>query len=121
VADLPALRRALLELHKELLAEQRIKMERVGGRMSASEFLQAAADSLHFDWIRTISELMTQLDTAVADEDPEQAKRIVERLRELILAPDEGTGFGRRYLQALQDHPAIVFAHRDVVAALERP
>jgi hypothetical protein len=118
VPDLEVLRRSLRDLHKELLAEQRIKMERAGGRMSASEVLQAAADSLHFDWLRTLSELMTELDEAVAEQEGEHTQQVIDRLRALLAAPDETTAFGRRYLQALQDHPAVVFAHRDVVAAL---
>jgi hypothetical protein len=118
VTDPQALRRALLNLHRELLEAQRIKMERAGGRMSGTELLQAAADSLHFDWLRTLSQAIGELDEALAEEEHDRAEAIIARLRELLAPPDESTAFGRRYLQALQDHPAVVFAHRDAVAAL---
>jgi hypothetical protein len=110
MADLVALRSALRELHRALLEAQRIDVERVAGRMSPGEVLQAAVDDLRFDWLRTLSEPMGALD---AGEDG-----AVERLRELLAPPDPETAFGRRYLQALQRHPDVVLAHRDAVRHL---
>ena len=55
MTDARALRTALMELHKELLEAQRVQAERFGGRMSAGEVLQAAADDLRFDWLRVLS------------------------------------------------------------------
>jgi gluconate kinase len=108
----------LLTLHRELLEAQRIDAERFSGRMSAGEVLQAAADDLRFDWLRTVSQLIAALDDAVADEDAALVEELSERARSLFVAPDADTAFGVKYLQALQDHPAVVFAHRDVVASL---
>jgi hypothetical protein len=110
-----ALRAALLELHKELLQAQRLETERFGGRMSAGELLQAAADDLRFAWLRTLSQLIAELDAA---DEPERTAAAIARARELLAPPDPTTAFGARYLRALQDHPAVVMAHRDVVAAL---
>jgi hypothetical protein len=107
-----ALRPALLALHRELLQAQRLEAERYGGRMSAGELLQAAADDLRFDWLRTLSQLIAELDAA------DEPDRVVARARELLAPPDPATTFGARYLRALQDHPAVVLAHRNVVAAL---
>jgi hypothetical protein len=109
---------ALLDLHRQLLAAQRVQAERLGGRMSAGELLQAAADDLRFSWLRELSELIAALDQADADEEPETAAALLDRARTLIAPPDPDTAFGARYLQALQDHPAVVFAHRDACAAL---
>jgi hypothetical protein len=120
--DPQPMRRALLELHRELLEAQRIEMERFGGRMSASETLQAAVDDLRFSWIRTVSGLISELDEATrADESDADAAtgRVLRQARDLFAPPDPATPFGARYLQALQDHPGVVLAHRDVVAALE--
>jgi hypothetical protein len=113
------LRGALLELHRELLEAQRIRAERFGGRMSATEVLQAAADDLRFDWMRTLSQSIADLDQAIG-EDPDRIAEAVERIRALVAPPDPGTAFGARYLQALQDHPEVVMAHRAVTAALGR-
>jgi hypothetical protein len=108
----------LLELHRRLLEAQRIQAERFGGRMSSSELLQAAADDLRFSWLKELSELIAGLDQARADGDAEASDALVARARELLAPPDPGTAFGARYLRALQDHPDVVLAHRDVTAAL---
>jgi hypothetical protein len=122
VSEIVALRTALLELHRELLEAQRIQAERFSGRMSAGEVLQAAAEDLRFDWLRALSELIGDLDeaaAAVADE-PEGVAGVVAQARELLAPPDPASTFGARYLQALQDHPGVVLAHRSVTAALDR-
>jgi hypothetical protein len=122
VADVSSLRRALLELHGELLQAQRMESERFGGRMSAGETLQAAVDDLRFSWIRTVSALISELDEAVGTNNPEgqaAVERAVRQARGLFVPPDPDTAFGARYLRALQDHPGVILAHRDVVAALQ--
>jgi hypothetical protein len=119
MAELPELRRALVELHMELLQAQRVKAERFGGRMSASETLQAATEDLRFAWLRTLSEVIADLDSGPADE-PGWEDAVVERVRELLAPPDPETPFGRQYLLALQDHPEVVMAHAAVVSALDR-
>ena len=48
----------------------------------------------------------------------EKLAPLLERARVLLAPPDPSTPFGARYLKALQDHPDVVFAHRDVTAAL---
>jgi hypothetical protein len=68
MADIVSLRQALLELHRQLLEAQRIEAERFGGRMSASEVLQAATEDLRFSWLRELSDLVATLDEARADE-----------------------------------------------------
>jgi hypothetical protein len=120
VSDARRVRTALLELHRELLEAQRIQAERFGGRMSSSEVLQAAADDLRFDWLRTLSGLVAELDEAVREGEDERVAAALDRARELIAPPDPATPFGARYLQALQDHPEVVMAHSAVTAALGR-
>jgi hypothetical protein len=112
-------RNALLELHRRLLEAQRQQAERVGGRMTATEVLQAAADDLRFSWLKELSELIAALDQARADEDGAAQAAALDRARELLAPPDPDTPFGARYLRALQDHPDVVLAHRDVTAALD--
>jgi hypothetical protein len=118
MADVASVRRALLELHRQLLQAQRVQAERFGGRMSASEVLQAAADDLRFSWLKDLSELIAALDQARADDDHAATEAAVESARRLLAPPDPGTPFGARYLRALQDHPEVVMAHRDATSAL---
>lgn len=118
MADVASARRALLELHRQLLQAQRVQTERFGGRMTSSELLQAAADDLRFSWLKDLSELIAELDQARADDDAAATEAAVARARKLLAPPDPGTPFGARYLRALQDHPEVVMAHRDVTNAL---
>jgi hypothetical protein len=111
-------RSALLELHRVLLGAQRVQAERFGGRMSSSALLQAATEDLRFSWLTQLSELIAALDQARGDEDAEATEAALERARALIAPPDPETAFGRRYLLALQEHPEVVFAHRDAAEAL---
>jgi hypothetical protein len=111
-------RHALLELHRTLLESQRVQAERIGGRMSATELLQAATEDLRFSWLQALSGQITALDIAHHEEDAGAAAAALDAIRVLIAPPDETTPFGRRYLRALQDDPAVVMAHRDAVAAL---
>ena len=118
MADVESVRRALVELHRELLDAQRLETERFGGRMSSSEALQAAADDLRFSWLKSVSELIAALDQSRADGEAEATEAAIGTARELLAPPDPATAFGARYLRALQDHPGVVMAHRDVTVAL---
>lgn len=113
--DIQAARTALLTLHRHLLEAQRVEVERITGRMTATELLQAATEDLRFSWLTALSELIAALDAA---EDTDAVDAQLARARALIAPPDPATPFGTRYLRALQEHPAVVFAHRDATAAL---
>ena len=119
-SDVAPARTALLELHRRLLQAQRIQAERFGGRMSAGELLQAAAEDLRFSWLTQLSQLIARLDQARADADADAIQAALAKARALLAPPDPDTGFGARYLQILQEHPDVVFAHRDATAALTR-
>jgi hypothetical protein len=115
----PAARTALLELHRRLLQAQRIQAERYGGRMNAGELLQAATRDPRFSWLTQLTELIAELDQARSDDDPEATETTLTKVRALIAAPDPETAFGGSYLRILQEHPEVVFAHRDARAALD--
>ena len=120
MTDGTGLRRALLDLHRSLLQAQRIETERFGGRMTASEVLQAASEDLRFDWLKSLSGPIAQLDEAHAAGEAERADQAVAVIRGLIDPPDPATAFGMRYRRALQESPDVVLAHRDATAALRR-
>ena len=98
-----------------------MQVERFGGRMSASELLQAANEDLRFAWLKELSQLIAALDQAATDDDAATTEALLAKARALLAPPDPETAFGARYLRALQEHPAVVFAHRDATAALASP
>lgn len=112
-------RAALLELHRALLAAERVTLERIHGRMGGGEFLQRAADDPKLAWVLPLSELIVGLDEAAAGaDDAEDVGVLVERAHALLAPPDPATPFGRRYLSLLQRSPDAVLAHRAAVHVL---
>jgi hypothetical protein len=83
--------------------------------------LQAAADELPFDWLRVLSQLIAELDEGSAAQERDQVDSVITQARGLWAPPDPASTFGARYLRSLQDHPAVVLAHRNVVAAFDQP
>jgi hypothetical protein len=128
VERLVAIRPALLELHRELLAAERADMERFQGRLTGAEFLQIATDSLRLAWLAPLLELIVEIDEALEAQhgDPAEApapddlRALVNRVRALVAPPDGETPFGRRYTTTLQLHPAVVMAHSALVQQLGR-
>jgi hypothetical protein len=59
------------------------------------------------------------LRTSPADIRPPKRSARIARARGLLAPPDAASTFGARSLQALQDRPAVVLAHRDLVTALD--
>jgi hypothetical protein len=114
----PALRAALVDLHRAILAAERVTLERIHGRLGGAEFLQIAADDPKLAWLAPLSELIVALDEAEAGaEEAEDPEALIERARQLVAPPDPGTPFGRRYLSLLQRSPEVVVAHRAATQA----
>ena len=51
---------------------------------------------------------------------PIEATRVIEQARTLLKPSEEGSGFGRRYYDALQRDPDVVLAHAAVKRLLRR-
>ncbi len=117
------LRHALPHLHKTLLDWERSAYERVHGRTTGHNLLQAILTDPQFAWLRPLSELIARIDEMLereAPDVPDDVRAIVAQARALV-SPGEQTGsYGQRYHTALQDHPDAVFAHRDVAQVLKK-
>ena len=117
------LRRALLHLHKTLLEWERTAYERLHGRASPAELLDAMVTDPQFAWLRPVSELIVRIDEGLeidALEGPEiDVDWIVAQTRTYITPNENGTPYAQRYHAALQDHPDAVFAHRAVTTILK--
>jgi hypothetical protein len=117
------LRRALLHLHKTLLEWERTAYERLHGRASPAELLDAIVTGPQFAWLRPVSELIVRIDEGLeidALEGPEiDVDWIVAQTRTYISPNENGTPYAQRYHAALQDHPDAVFAHRAVTNILK--
>ena len=114
-ARITAARQGLLVLHKALLDYERIRFERIHGRVESSgAFLQLVLNDPHFAWLRPVSELVVQMDRVLASDEPGaevDADMIMTQAGTLLRADEEGQGFGRQYHRALQESPDVVLAH----------
>jgi len=117
---LKALRNGLLRLHKALLDSERAAYERDVARItSTGQFLGLVLNDPWFHWLHELSQFIVLVDeTLDLDEPagPADADRLVARARDLVAPGENGSGFARRYFEALQRDPAAVLAHRDMMA-----
>jgi len=118
---LEKLRHALLRLHRVLLDDERAAYERSHGRISAGEALQLLLNHPQFAWLRSISELVVQVDEVLESKEPgthAAANALFKQARSLFLPATTEGAFRNKYHDALQRLPDVVLAHRDVTAAL---
>lgn len=105
--------RALLALHKAVLAAERDQLERVHGRLSNAAFLQIVSDPVRYGWLKPLSELILAYEEDEEERLPEE--ELLAQTRRLLRPPKDKTPFGRRYVSLMQREPALVLAHRDLL------
>jgi hypothetical protein len=118
-----AIRNSLLALHKILLETERVRYERVNGRVNDMfQLLNLTINDPAFAWLRPMSALIVQIDEQLDDkENPlttAQAAALRSEVRELIGPNQIGSEFQRNYHWALQESPDAVIAHSATVRAL---
>jgi hypothetical protein len=119
---LTALREGLLAVHKALLAVARADYEREHDPVpSPGALLQLLIHDEAFAWLHPVSELAARADELAEEEEiPDAEVAAVARVAGELLRPDEnGTGFGKRYFDALQTSPDVVLAHAEARRAIE--
>jgi hypothetical protein len=118
------LRNGLLGLHKTLLDSERATYERDIARIGTSaEFLKLVLYDPWFAWLHELSEFIVLIDetldaiddTLKAEEPPPaidiDTERLIAQALELLAPNETGTGFAKRYFEALQRDPDVVLAH----------
>ena len=116
------LRQALLRLHKTLLDWERGGYERIHGRQSSNDLLNALLNDPQFAWLRPISQLIVRIDELLSEKTPpmrNDVDAVVAQVKTLTSPNAEGNIYERRYDMVLQEHPDAVFAHRDVLKLLK--
>ena len=118
-------RRGLIHLHKTLLDAERLRYERVNGRVEGGTLLQLLIHDPWFGWLRPLSELIVQIDERLDADEPTTANAVtalVDQVRAL-LKPGEGSEdvFEENYFAALQQTPDVVMAHRAVTLLIKPP
>lgn len=118
-------RLALLRLHKVLLDGERIRYERVHGRVDGGlPFLHLVTQDPSFGWLRRLSMLVVEFDERLEDEEPltpADSRHLQDAARALLIPNEGGDEFERHYHRALQESPDVVMAHRGVSRLLTPP
>ncbi len=116
---LTKLRHGLLALHKYLLDSERGAYERdVEPIVTTGQFLNLVLNERWFAWLRELSQLIVVIDETLDPDEPaspEDASRLIAQARSLVSPAEQGTGFARRYYEAMQRDPGAVLAHRDMM------
>lgn len=119
---LQEVRNALLRLHKVLVESERVTYEKIVGPIqSPNRFLQLLIDDPWFGWLQPLSQLIAAMDEAQDAKEPRtdaEAHALIQQARHLLVASEEGQGFGRHYFDALQRDPDVVLAHADATKLL---
>jgi len=119
------LRNGLLRLHKTLLDSERGIYERDIARItSTGEMLKLVLYDPWFQWLHELSQFIVLIDETLDAKEPPNgidAVRLIAQAGDLLAPNEHGTGFARRYFEALQRDPDVVLAHaqmRKVLASL---
>ena len=123
--QLNPVRDAVLGLHRELLAAERIAWEAMNGRVPGNaDFLQLAINDPWFQWLRPMTALIAAIDEAIVDDSPDaeaRATALFAAARELLHPSDTGSDFQQRYFEFIQRSPDVAVAHGIMVRALFSP
>jgi len=115
-------RRALLLVHQALLQAERVEYEGEHGRIEGnSQFMRLVLQAPRFAWLRPLLALVVEIDELLAADglaEEDQIRALVARARECLRPDEHGDAFQRRYLELLQEAPAVVIAHGEALGLL---
>ncbi len=120
---LSELREGLLRHHKVLLDSERAFYEHEVERITTSnQFLNLVLNDPWFAWLRELSQLVVAVDEVQDNKkDPPtaiDADRLVAQARVLITPAENGSGFQKKYDEAMQRDPDVVLSHGKVARIL---
>ena len=118
--ELANLRLHVLHLHKALIDDARIQIERVDGRLTAHQFWDRLISDPALGWLGPLTALIVAMDEWLDDADATtaDAAALAAEVARLLMPADDGDPFQRRYAELLQRDPAIVMAHAAARRAL---
>lgn len=119
---LEALRTALVRFHKTLLDAERVEYEGEHGRIQGnSEYLRLLLEDPRFGWLRPLTGLVVHIDELLAVDGlptSDDLAFVVAQARRFLTPDEHGGPFERRYHELLQQVPAVVMAHAEVLRAI---
>lgn len=116
-----SLRKALLELHRTLLDQERRMYETLHGAQSAGAFLQFVAFSDQMRWLEPLSRVIVMLDEALDGAEAAPTVDVVAtRVRDLLRVDrSSADAFTTRYIAHFDNSPDLAGAHAQVMTILK--
>src|SRR6185436_1483059 len=107
------IRKALLDLHQTLIAEERAGFERRAGKVNGAAFLRVLIEDPAYAWLQPLSSLIVRM----SDEEEDEAALLAEA-RALVRPDLTGTPFQARYARLMEQSPEVAYAHGVLKQAL---
>ena len=116
-------RMELLRVHRALLETERVRYEKVHGRIANnSAFLQLVINDPWFDWLRPMAQLVLLIDERTSDKKSPlgsaEALALFDRARSLLRADAEGDAFQRLFAESVQSSATLAVLARQVATSL---
>ncbi len=122
---LDAARNDLLALHRVLLHAERVRYEKLFGRIESNgAFLQLAMHDPWFTWLRPMMRVVSEIDSRLLDRGQPpvtvvEAETMLHDAQRLLRPDAEGSGFQKEFQALLQDSPEVAVLHRQLVRERE--
>lgn len=121
-AELEHLRHHVLHLHKAMIDDARIQVERLEGRLTPHQFFDRLVNDPELGWLVPLTQLIVAMDEWLDDADATgaAATELAAEVARLLVPAVDGDRFQRRYAELMQREPAVVLAHAAVGRTLPR-
>jgi hypothetical protein len=112
----------LAKIHKNLMDDQMSNKElKAGGLFSPGTKLNLLLNDPEFDWLRSLSQLMTLIDDGIFQKEPiteEQYYSLVEEVKKLLFK-QTNKKFTDQYISICRQRPEIMVEHRELQKFIE--
>lgn len=110
----------LLDLHKDLLTEQKFEYEKIYGEISdANQYFQLVIGHEDFSWLRKLSTLIASFDEALESDDQDVCD-VSKKISSLLSSDDDKDFY--EHLKIISDNkPLIEIAIKVIIDSLKNP
>lgn len=115
-------RRQILSLHKLLVDEERKDFERINGKLTSGQFLNLLVNDPDFQWLRTFSILIVEIDE-MFDLDDGFTENMIDnylaQIRDLINLGSVDEEFKDNYKEFIQTNSEVALRHSELKKLLK--
>lgn len=112
----------MARIHKGLMDEQMSLRElKAGGPFNPATKLQMLLNDPEFEWLRSLSQLMTMVDDGIFQKEPlsvEHYANLVEEVKNLLFR-QKNKKFTDTYIATCRARPEIMVEHRELLKFIE--